>query len=71
MSSEFNPITPRTSVLLLGTALLATAGTLGSVLALANHYDGDYLQVAKAQSAVATLRAQAPATAPASTAIHG
>ena len=63
MNSPFNPIPTRTRILSAGTALLATAGLLWGVLALAGHYDDEYLQVARAQVATTTQHAQAPAAA--------
>ena len=71
MKREFDPITPRTRALTAGAAVIATAGIVWSVLALAGHYDDEFLQVAKAQSVVATQHAQAPVSAHAATARHG
>ena len=63
MNREFNPLTPRARLLSAGTAVLATAGIVWSVLTLAGHYDDEFLQVAKAQAAVSTPHAVAPTAA--------
>ena len=51
-------------MLLAGTAALATAGIDWSVLALAVHYDDQYLQMARAQSAASTMHVRVAARPP-------
>jgi hypothetical protein len=67
MIREFNPVTSRIRALAAGTAVVATAGIAWSVLALVRHYDDEFLQVVRAQSAVATMHAKAPAPVAAGT----
>jgi hypothetical protein len=71
MSREFNPITPRARALVAGIAVLAAAVVVWSVLALAGHYDDEFLRVSKAQAAAATQHAQAPKSAKGAHADHG
>ena len=58
MNREFEPIGPRARIASAASALLATGGILWSVLALAGHYDVEYLQVARAQSAAHAQQAK-------------
>jgi hypothetical protein len=67
----YSAITARIRLVSAGTALLATAGIVCAVLALAGHYDKEFLEVARAQSASLTQHAQAPAAARAGSAGRG
>ena len=71
MNGEFNPLTARARAVSAGTAVVATFATIFLVLALAGHYDDEFLQVARAQSATGTRHATAPASAHAALASHG
>ena len=70
-TDAFNPNTSRTRTLSVCAAVLATAGMAASVLALASHYDDEFLQVARAQTAISTQHAMAPAPSSAQAPVFG
>jgi hypothetical protein len=71
MNRQYNPLAPRARILFAGMAALAAVGVVWSILALAVHYDDEFVQEAKAQPAVVTQHAQAPAAVHGAQARHG
>lgn len=62
MSLEYDPLSRRTRTFIASTAVVAAGGVLASVLLLAQHYDHEFLDVARAQAAAAAQQTHAPTT---------
>jgi hypothetical protein len=63
MNRQYNPVTPRARAPFAGVAALAKAGMVWAVIALAVRDDDEFVREAKAQAAVVTQHALAPAAA--------
>ncbi len=62
MSLEYDPISRRTRAFTASTAVVAACGVVAAVLLLAEHYDHEFLDVARAQATAAAQQAHRPAT---------